>query len=92
MGVVQLPDELQRIVEQEVALGHATSPSEFLEHAVMRLIDDAAAEEEAIRQSVEAGLADIEVGRYSIVHSLEDQQALQKRVLGRLHARLAEEG
>ncbi|WP_160299887.1 hypothetical protein [Belnapia sp. F-4-1] len=49
MGVVQLPNELQRVIEQQVAEGRAASPSAFLEEAVMRLADEPTAEDEALR-------------------------------------------
>ncbi len=92
MGVVQLPDELERVIERQVAEGRAASPAAFLEEAVMRLIDEARAEEGAIRQAVEAGLADIEAGRYTTVATPEDGQLLQERLMARLQARLATDG
>ena len=39
MGVIQLPDELQQVIEREVAEGRAISPAAFLQEAVMRLVD-----------------------------------------------------
>ena len=88
MGVVQLPDELQRAIERQVAQGRAASAEAFLENAVMRLIDETHAEEDAVRQSVEAGLADIEAGRHTTVATQDDGQ----RLLDRLQARLATDG
>lgn len=92
MGVVQLPDELQRVIERQVAEGRAPSPAAFLEEAVMRLVDEARAEEEAVLQAAEAGLADIEAGRYTTVATLEDQQLLQERLMAKLQARFAADG
>ena len=92
MGVVQLPDKIQRVIERQVAEGRAASPAAFLEEAVMRLVDEAYAEEEAIRRAVEAGLADIEAGCYTTVATPEDQQLLQERLMTRLQARLAADG
>ena len=46
MGVVQLPDELQRVIERQVAEGRAASPAAFLEEAVRRLVDEARDEED----------------------------------------------
>ena len=92
MGVVQLPDELERVIERQVAEGRAASPAAFLEEAVMRLVDETCAEEEAVQQVAEAGLADIEAGRYTTVATPEDVQLLQERLMARLQARLAADG
>lgn len=92
MGVVQLPDKLQRVIERQVAEGRAASPTAFLEEAVMRLIDETSAEEDTVRQAVEAGLADIEAGRYTTVATQEDGQRLQERLMDRLQARLTANG
>ena len=89
MGVVQLPDELQRVIERQVAEGRAADLAAFLEEAVMRLVDETRAEEEAVRQAAEAGLADIDAGRFTMVTTSEDGQLLQKRLMTRLQARLA---
>ena len=89
MGVVQLPDELQRVIERQVAEGRAASPAAFLEEAVMRLVDETCAEEGAVQQVVKAGLADIEAGHFTTVATPEGRQLLQKRLMGRLQARVA---
>ncbi len=91
MGVVQLPDELQRVIEQQVAEGRAASPAAFLEEAVMRLVDDARSEEEEVFAAVQAGIADIEAGRYTTVASPDDERLLHERLMARLRARLAAE-
>ena len=92
MGVVQLPDELERVIERQVAEGRAASLAAFLEEAVTRLVDETRAEEGTVRQAAEAGLADIEAGRYTTVATLEDGRLLQERLMARLQARLAADG
>ncbi len=92
MGVVQLPDELQRVIERQVAEGRAADLAAFLEEAVMRLVNETRAEEEAVRQAAEAGLTDIEAGRFTMVTTPEDGQLLQKRLMTKLQARLAADG
>lgn len=92
MGVVQLPDELQRVIERQVAEGRAVSPAAFLEEAVMRLVDETRAEEGAVWQVAEAGLADIEAGRTTTVATPEDRRLPQERLMARLQARLAADG
>ena len=89
MGVVQLPDVLQRAVDQQVAEGRAASSAAFVEEAILRLIDDAAAEEEAIRDAAGAGVRDAEAGRYTVVATPGDQASLHARLMARLAARLA---
>ena len=92
MGVVQLPDELQRVVERQVAEGRAVSPTAFLEEAIMRLVDEAIAEEDELRRTVEAGLADIDAGRYTTVATLEDERHLRDGMMARLRSRLSSYG
>lgn len=92
MGVVQLPDELQRLIEQQVVKGRAASATAFLAEAVMRLVDETGAEEDAIRQAVEAGSADVAAGRTTTVATPEDGQVLQERLMARVQARLAADG
>ena len=47
MGVIQLPDELQRVIERQVAEGRAASSAAFLEEAVRRLVDETRGEEDS---------------------------------------------
>jgi Arc/MetJ-type ribon-helix-helix transcriptional regulator len=89
MGVVQLPDELLRVIERQVAEGRAASPTAFVEEAVRRLIDDTADEEDEIIQAAEAGSADIEAGRATTIATLEDERHLRDAMMARLRARLS---
>ena len=89
MGAIQLPDELQRIIEREVAEGRASSPAAFLEQAVMRLLDDARSEEQDISAVADAGAADIAAGKYTTIASGLDGERLYERAMERLRARLA---
>lgn len=91
MGAIQLPDELQRMIEQQVAEGRATSMAAFLEEAVLRLIDAVRSEQEDIAAAARAGITDIEAGRYSTISSPEDEQRLHERLMARLRANLAAE-
>jgi predicted transcriptional regulator len=91
MGAIQLPDELERVIERQVAEGRATSPVAFLEEAVRRLLDDDRLEQEDLQAAVQAGVADIEAGRYTLIATPEDDQRLDERLMARLRARLAAE-
>lgn len=92
MGVIQLPDEIQRVIERQVAKGRAASVSAFLEDAVMRLVDEAGAEDDAIRAASEAGSADVAAGRFTVVATPQDGQAVHERLMERLQVRLAADG
>jgi Arc/MetJ-type ribon-helix-helix transcriptional regulator len=89
MGAVQLPDELQRAIERQVAEGRATSTAAFLEEAVLRLIDDARLEDDVVRGAAQAGIADIAAGRYTMVATSVDGQRLQEHMMARLRASLS---
>lgn len=89
MGAVQLPDELLLMIERQVEEGRATSAAAFLEEAVLRLIDDARSEEDEIREVVQAGIADMQAGRYTTIATPEDEKRLRERMMARLHQNLA---
>lgn len=91
MGAVQLPDALQRLIEQQVAEGRAVSTAAFLEEAVLRLIDAVHSEEEDVAAAARAGIADIEAGRYATTSTPEDERHLHERLMARLRAKLAAE-
>jgi predicted transcriptional regulator len=91
MGAVQLPDELQRVIEQQVAEGQATSTVAFLEEAVLRLVDERRLEQQDLQDAVQAGLVDIEAGHYTLVATPEDDRRLDERLMARLRDRLAAE-
>ena len=92
MDVVRLPDELQRVIERQVAEGRAISLAAFLEEAVMRLVDEAKAEEDELQEAVRAGSNDIDAGRYEMVTSPEDERRLQDGMMARLRTRLSTDG
>ena len=87
MGVIQLPDELQRVIERQVAEGRAASSAAFLEEAVRRLVDETTDEENELLQAVEAGSADIEAGRFVTLATPEDEERLRDGMMARLQAR-----
>lgn len=91
MGAVQLPDELQREIERQVAEGRAASAAAFLEEAVLRLIDDGRREEHEIAATAQAGVADTEAGRFTTINTPDDGQRLHERMIARLRGSLAAE-
>ena len=92
MGVVQPPDELQRVIERQVAEGRASSPTAFLEEAVMRLVTETSAEDDEVQRAVQDGSADIEAGRYRTVASPDDERQLRDDIVTRLRSRLPSGG
>ena len=73
MGViqVQLPEQLQQVVDREVAEGRVASESEFLIEAARRFVEDLALEDEIVSEA-EAGIADAEAGRFVTVATRAD--------------------
>ncbi len=49
MGMVHSTDELQRVIERQVAEGRAVSPTAFLDEAIMPLLDESRAEADDVR-------------------------------------------
>lgn len=91
MGMVQLPEELQLVIERQVAEGRAVSPAAFLEEAVRRFVDESSGEEGALFSVVDTGSADIEAGRYTTVASVNDERHLYDGIMARLQARFSVE-
>ena len=92
MGVIRLTDELQRVIERQVTEGKASSQAAFLEEAVMRLVDEAQAEEDELQEAVKAGSNDIDAGQYRMVSSPEDERRLRDGMMARLRTRLSTDG
>jgi Arc/MetJ-type ribon-helix-helix transcriptional regulator len=90
MGViqVQLPEQLQQVVDRQVAEGRVASQSEFLLEAARRFAEDLAIEHEIVSEA-KAGIADAEAGRFVTVATPADAANLHERTMSRLRSRLA---
>lgn len=90
MGVVQvqLPDDLKQVIDRQVAKGRAASEADFLTQAARLYADHLDAENE-ISMVVERANADLVAGRYTLVATPEDSDALHHAAKARLRARLA---
>jgi Arc/MetJ-type ribon-helix-helix transcriptional regulator len=90
MGVVQvqLPDDLKRVIDRQIAEGHALSEADFLAEAARLYADHLDAVDE-IAAMVERADADVAAGRYAMVATPEDSRALHEAAMARLRARLA---
>ena len=92
MGAVQIPDELERAIERQVAEGRATNPAAFVHEAISRLLEDTKTEQDDLERAALAGLTDAEAGRTTTIATAADEQALHDRLMNRLRDRLAAEG
>jgi Arc/MetJ-type ribon-helix-helix transcriptional regulator len=90
MGIIQvsLPEEIQEIIDRQVAAGRVESANAYLVEAARRFAEDLEGEDEIVAEA-EAGIADAEAGRYVTIATPEDAEALHKRTMARLRDRLA---
>lgn len=93
MGVVQvqLPDEVQEIINRQVAEGRATDAAEFLAEAARRYAEDLDLEGALVTEA-KAGIADIEAGRFRTINTREDAELWHQDKMARVRDRLAAEG
>jgi Arc/MetJ-type ribon-helix-helix transcriptional regulator len=85
---VRLPDEIQEIIDRQVAAGRVKNADAYLVEAARRFAEDLEAEDEIVVEA-EAGIADAEAGRYLTIATPEDAKALHERTMMRLRDRLA---
>lgn len=89
MGVVQiqLPDDLKQVIDRQIAEGHALSAADYLAQAARLYAEHLDAVDE-IAAMVERADADVAAGRYAMVATTEDSQALHEAAMTRLLGRL----
>lgn len=90
MGVVQvrLPEELQEVVRRQVAEGRATDVDAFMTEAARRYAEDLDLEDDLVAEA-QAGIADMEAGRYTSIATREDLAAKEADVMVRVRDQLA---
>jgi Arc/MetJ-type ribon-helix-helix transcriptional regulator len=90
MGIVHidLPAEIAAVIDREVGAGRVRSVDAYLVEAARRSAEDLEAEDEIVVEA-EAGIADIEAGRYVTIATPEDATAFSQRTIARLRDRLA---
>lgn len=90
MGVIQvkLPEEIQVIIDRQVASGRVASADAYLVEAALRFAEELEFEDE-LSAEAEAGIADAEAGRYVTISTPEDAEAFHERAMARLRDRLA---
>ncbi len=83
MGAVlqlNLTDDLASAIHRLVSEGHAASESAFLTEAARRFAEHLDAES-ALRSIAQAGIADAEAGRYTVIETEADADALFERTM-----------
>jgi Arc/MetJ-type ribon-helix-helix transcriptional regulator len=84
MIVVQLPDDLKRVIDRQVTKGRASSEAEFLADAVQRYADALELEEAEIVAAADEGIADIEAGRFELIANSDDMRRLRAELAAKL--------
>ncbi len=87
---IQLPEQIQQVIDHQVAAGRVASQSEFLIEAARRFAEDIALEDE-IATEAEAGIADAQAGRFEIITTPDDAAKLHERTMMRLQSRMADD-
>jgi Arc/MetJ-type ribon-helix-helix transcriptional regulator len=90
MGIIQviLPEEIQEIIDRQIAAGRVETADAYLVEAARRFAEDLEAEDEIVAEA-KAGIADAEAGRYVTIATPEDAEAFHQRTMTRLRGRLA---
>lgn len=87
MGVVQLSDELLRVVGRRVVDYRGPVRSHASKGAFMRLVDDSSLGKE-LQHVVKASLADLDANRYTTIATREGERHLWDGMMVRLRTRL----
>jgi len=85
---VQLPEQIQQVIDRQVARGRVTSQGEFIIEAARRFAEDIVLEDEIVREA-QAGIADAEAGRFVTVATTEDATRMHERAMARLQTGVA---
>ena len=94
LGVIQvrLPDEVQQVIDRQVAEGRVADVDAYLTEAARRYAEDLELEDELVTEA-RAGMADIEAGRYRTIATPADAEAWHQEKMARVRDRLtADEG
>jgi predicted transcriptional regulator len=83
-GVVQLPDDLKRVIDRQSAEGRAASEAEFLSAAVHRYAQALELDEDDIATAADEGIADMAAGRFELISSREDMRRLHTELVAEL--------
>jgi Arc/MetJ-type ribon-helix-helix transcriptional regulator len=82
---VQLPDDLKSAIDRQVAKGHAASDADFLRQAALLYAEGLDVDED-LWTIAQAGIADAEAGRYILIETETDKEALYERTMAQVRA------
>lgn len=85
---VRLPDEIQAIIDRQIAAGRVESADAYLVEAALRFAADIEVEDEILSEA-NAGIADAEAGRFVTIATSEDAEGWHERMMTRVRDRLA---
>ena len=85
---VQLPDDLKSAIDRQVAKGHAASEADFLRQAARLYAEELEADED-LWSIAQAGIADAEAGRYILIKTEADAEALYESTMAEVRTGLA---
>jgi Arc/MetJ-type ribon-helix-helix transcriptional regulator len=90
LGIIQvrLPEEIQEIINRQVAAGRVESADAYLVEAARCFPEDLKVEDEIVVEA-KAGIADADAGRYVTIATPEDAEALHERTMVRPRDSLA---
>ena len=87
---LQLPEQLQDVIDRQVADGRVASQDAFLIEAARRFAGDLALEDD-IRGEAHAGIADAEAGRFATINTPKEAIAHHARTMAHLQDQLSAE-
>jgi len=83
-----LPDEIQAIIDRQIAAGRVESADAYLVEAARRFAADIEAEDEIVAEAL-AGIADAEAGHYVTITTPDTAETWREQMMERLRNRLA---
>jgi Arc/MetJ-type ribon-helix-helix transcriptional regulator len=84
---VEIPDDLKSAIDRRVSEGRAASDTDFLVQAA-RLYAEELDEEEDLWTIAQNGIADIEAGRFILIETKADADALHEKTMSQVRAAL----
>ncbi len=87
---VEIPDDLKSAIDRRVSEGRAASDIDFLVEAA-RLYAEELDEEEDLWTIAQKGIADMEAGRFILIETQADADALHEKTMSQVRAALGDD-
>lgn len=91
MGAIQLPERIERLIEEKIAEGRAPDAASLVEEALLRLFEGDARYDDELARVIEEGEADFAAGRYVTLETPEDFQRFGDDLITRVRQGLLTE-